>query len=66
MVIPAGEEEVADEVAEADGADHLGHALVARRQLAPQVCAEYSRFPRLGRYSNYWSNVWLKTQFLGF
>ena len=41
--------QVADEVAHADGADGLGHALVARRQLAPHVVAEqeYIVYPRL-------------------
>ena len=34
--------QVADEVAHADGADGLGHALVSRRQLVPHVVAEES------------------------
>ena len=46
VVVVAAEElegddgEVADEVAHADGADGLGHALVAGRQLVPHVVAE--------------------------
>ena len=35
--LDGGDWQVADEVAEADGANHLGHALVASRKLHPHV-----------------------------
>ena len=45
--------QVADEVAHADGADGLGHALVARRQLVPHVVAVVWHSERMRKLWNY-------------